>query len=116
LTGQVTEEREHPPDLTLLSNGWILLNFGHRHPLFGVQGIISKDGGHTWEPQRLIFEDRFFGSDIGYPSTARLSDGRLITLFYSAGSAETPHAPYEMIDVFCRAVCYDEEEVIKALV
>jgi hypothetical protein len=115
LTGQPTAVSEHPPDLTLLGNGWILLVFGHRHPPFGVQGIVSKDGGHTWEPRRLIFEDHLFGSDIGYPSTARLSNGRLITLFYSAGSAETPHAPYEMIDVLCRAVWYNEEAIIDAL-
>jgi hypothetical protein len=106
---------EHPPDLTLLSNGWILLIFGHRHPPFGVQGIVSKDGGYTWEPRRLLFEDRLFGGDIGYPSTARLADGRLITLFYSAGSEETPHAPYDAIEVFCRAVCCDEQALIEAL-
>lgn len=114
-TGQATEPAEHPPDLTLLSNGWILLVFGHRHPPFGVQGIVSKDDGYTWEPQRLIFEDQLFGGDIGYPSTARLSNGRLVTLFYSAGSKENPFAAYEMLDVFCRAVCYNEEAIIEAL-
>lgn len=115
LTGRVTEAAEHPPDLTLLSNGWVLLTFGHRHPPFGVQGMVSKDGGYTWEPRRLVFEDQLFGGDIGYPSTARLADGRLITLFYAAGSKETPHAPYEAIAVCCRAVCCDEKALVRAM-
>lgn len=115
LTGRVTEAAEHPPDLTLLSNGWILLTFGHRHLPFGLQGMISKDGGYTWEPRRLVFEDQLFGRDSGYPSTARLADGRLITLFYAAGNKETPHAPYEAIEVCCRAVCYDEKALVGAL-
>ena len=115
LTGRVTEAREHPPDLTLLGNGWVLLAFGHRHPPFGVQGMVSKDNGYTWEPRRLVFEDQLFGGDTGYPSTARLADGRLITLFYSAGSKEIPHAPYEAIAVCCRAVCYDEKALVGAL-
>lgn len=113
LTGRVTDASEHPPDLTLLGNGWVLLTFGHRHPPYGVQGIISKDGGQTWDARRLVYEDTLHGGDIGYPSTARLPDGRLVTVYYSAGTAERPHDAYAAMNVFCRAVCYDEQAVIE---
>lgn len=114
-TCRATGEHEHPPDLTLLENGWILLVFGHRHEPFGVQGMISKDGGCTWGPDRLVLEDGLHCTDIGYPSTARLAGGRLATLFYSAGSASEPSDPYRAINVSCRAICYDEDELVGAV-
>ena len=52
---RVTEASEHPPDLTLLSDGHVLLNFGRRHAPFGVEGVISADGGRSWSPRRLRY-------------------------------------------------------------
>lgn len=115
LTGRVTAASEHPPDLTLLGNGWVLLTFGHRHPPYGVQGIVSKDGGRTWDGRRLVYDETLPGGDSGYPSTARLPDGRLITVYYSTGTPEQPWDAYEAVNTFCRAVCYDEQALIGAL-
>jgi hypothetical protein len=78
----VTESREHPADLTLLSNGWVLMVFGVRHEPFGVQAMISKDEGVTWS-ERLVICDDLGESDLGYPSTVRVGD-RLTTVYYSA--------------------------------
>ena len=111
---QVTEDREHPPDLTLLSNGDILMVFGRRNPPFGVQGMISRDEGRSWESRRLLFADDLPGRDIGYPSTVRLDSGRMITVFYSAGTAAEPHNMQAANNAFCRVVCYDEEAVLAA--
>lgn len=111
---RVTAHGEHPPDLTLLSNGWILLTFGHRLFPFGVQGLISRDGGCTWSEQRLLFEDACHGGDSGYPSTVRLLSGRLVTVFYSAGTPEKPQYGLSDAGALCRAICYDEAALISA--
>ena len=111
---QVTRDREHPPDLTLLGNGYILLLFGCRNAPYGVQGLISRDGGRTWDDRRLLLADDLPGQDIGYPSTARLEDGRLVTVFYSAGTEDNPHDTHNAVHVFCRAICYDEDVLLAA--
>lgn len=112
---RVTVHGEHPPDLTLLSNGWVLLTFGHRLIPFGVQGLISRDEGRTWDDRRLLFEDGCYGTDSGYPSTVRLTSGRLVTVFYSAGTPEKPQDALSDAGALCRAVCYDEVALIAAM-
>ena len=112
---QVTRGAEHPPDMTILSNGYVLLNFGFRNKPYGVQGVISRDNGRTWDKRRLILADDLPGTDSGYPSTARLENGRLITVFYSTGTHEQPYNSYEAVNTFCRCVCYEEAELLTAL-
>lgn len=109
---RVTESFEHPPDLVQLSDGTILCIFGVRHEPFGIQGIVSRDNGHTWLESRLLFRDDLNGKDIGYPSTVRLSNGRLITVFYQTGYKIKPE---EEPRPACEAIVYDEQELLKAL-
>ena len=96
------------------SGGEVLLTFGCRNAPFGVQGLLSRDGGRSWGDRRLRYADDLPGFDIGYPSTVRLGNGRLVTVFYSAGTPEQPSNTYEAVNAFCRAVCYDEEALLKA--
>jgi hypothetical protein len=108
-----TDPSEHPADLTLLSNGWVLLAYGHRHPPFGVQGTISRDRGKTWERDRnLIYNDDRPGGDCGYPSTVRFPDGTLLTAYYSAGDHMDG---YRLDGAFAAGVLYPEDELIAAL-
>ena len=111
----VTEAREHPPDLTLLSGGAVLLTFGRRHPPFGVEGLLSSDGGQSWQARRIVLADDLPGTDTGYPSTTRLAEGRLVTVYYSAGTPECPSNAYEAVNAFCRAIAYDEDDLLGAL-
>lgn len=112
LIGRITDAKEHPPDLTLLPNGWLLLLFGRRHPPFGVEGLISRDGGMTWDERRLVLDDSLPGGDIGYPSTARLDDGRLVTAYYTAGTPDRQWEMYRTADVACKVVHYDASSLI----
>ena len=112
---RVTEPSEHPPDLTLLAGGQVLLTFGRRHAPFGVEGIISPDGGRTWASRRLALATDLPGTDIGYPSTLRFDNGSLLTVYYAAGTAETPNDGYIARNAYCRAVGYDETELLQAL-
>lgn len=112
LIGRITDAKEHPPDLTLLPNGWLLLVFGRRHPPFGVEGLISRDGGTTWDERRLVLDDSLPGGDIGYPSTARLDDGRLVTAYYTAGTTDRQWEMFRAADVACKVVSYDASSLI----
>jgi len=112
---RVTEAREHPPDLTALGSGGVLLTYGRRHPPFGVEGRYSPDGARSWSPHRLVLATDLPGTDIGYPSTTRLESGNLVTVFYRAGSKAEPNNGYEAIEASCVAVCYSEASLLAAL-
>lgn len=108
----VTDGREHPADLTLLSNGWVLMVYGVRHEPFGVQAMVSKDDGQTWGARLTVCDD-LGANDLGYPSTVRLGD-RLVTAYYSApGRWNEPD--YRGEGAFARALLYSEKELIEAM-
>jgi hypothetical protein len=110
---QVTAAQEHPPDLTLLGDGSVLLNYGRHHSPFGVEGRVSLDGGRTWASPVLQLATNLPGFDIGYPSTARLDDGRLVTVYYAA---EKHRQRYDVpVEVYCTALCYQEDELLQAV-
>ena len=109
----VTNDREHPADLTLLSNGWIILFFGVRHEPFGVQALVSKDKGLSWGAQRLIVCDDLGDNDLGYPSTVKLDD-QLVTAYYSAPRRwNEPNFRGE--GTFARALVYSEQALLAAI-
>ena len=66
----------------------------------------------TWDDRRLVLDDALPGGDIGYPSTARLEDGRLVTAYYTAGTAERQWEMFRAADVACKVVSYDESTLI----
>lgn len=108
----VTEGREHPADLTLLSNGWVLMVFGVRHEPFGVQAMVSKDNGRTWSPRLTICDD-LGENDLGYPSTVRMGD-RLVTACYSA-PRRWNEPDYRGEGAFARALVYSDKELLGRL-
>ena len=80
-----------------------------------AEGVVSADGGRSWSARRLRFSETLHGLAVGYPSTARMGDGRLVTVFYSSGSADVPVDTLNAIDVYCGAVCYDEAAILAAV-
>jgi hypothetical protein len=110
---RATEPAEHPAHLTLLSNGWVLMAYGHRREPFGVQGMVSRDRGKTWDGTRkLIYNDDRPAGDCGYPSTVRFADGALLTVYYSAGDHMDA---YRLEGAFAAGVLYHEAELVAAL-
>ena len=79
----VTGTRQHPADLTLLSDGSILLSYGNRNPPYRIEGRVSRDGGQTWLDVVLAFSGPLYGynvtaprpNDLGYPSSVILRQG-----------------------------------------
>jgi sialidase-1 len=70
-----------PSQLQMLRDGRLLMTYGYRRKPFGNQARISSDQGRTWSEPLTISGDGAAG-DLGYPSTAELADGTLITVWY----------------------------------
>ncbi len=87
---QLTGTRQHPADLVALSDGTILLTYGNRNPPYRVEGRVSRDGGQSWLPVLLAVSGHLYGynvtdprpTDLGYPSSVVLPDGRGVTMYY----------------------------------
>ncbi len=70
-----------PPQLLQHSSGAVILTVGRRtKDAFGEYALISHDGGATWDTEYCL--DTAQESDLGYPCTAELPDGSLITVYY----------------------------------
>ena len=69
-----------PPHLLLHSSGAVILTYGRREAPFGERVMISRDGGKSWGDEHVLSEA--YCSDLGYPATAELEDGSLITVYY----------------------------------
>jgi hypothetical protein len=92
--GPLTESSQHPGHLLRLNNGHLLLTYGNRIPgQYGVAAKISQDEGKTWNKEFLIVDDQTSG-DSGYPASVQLSDGKVMTAYYTAGVAS--HQRYHM--------------------
>ena len=72
----------YPPHLLALRNGWLLAVYGHRRPPFGERACVSRDGGATWDIAHEVVLCEAANDDLGYPCTAELPDGSLLTVYY----------------------------------
>jgi hypothetical protein len=54
---------------------------------------LSDDEGQSWQAPRTLV-NLHTSADCGYPSSAQLTDGTLVTAYYSRGIAE--HGRYHM--------------------
>jgi len=92
--GMLSLPNEHPGDLLKLADGRILLTYGDRRgPDYGVNAMVSNDGGKSWSPAVRIASG-LTSRDSGYPSSVQCSDGTLVTAYYAKGSRE--YSGYQM--------------------
>lgn len=70
----------YPSHLLRLADGRLLMTYGHRRDPYSIQVRVSEDHGATWSEPAIIATT--FGTDMGYPSTAELADGTLVSLWY----------------------------------
>ena len=83
-----------PPHLLLHSSGAVILSYCCRTPGKRAQrAVVSYDLGETWEDDYLLNDSEkvIKQYDLGYPCTAELPDGSLITVYYQSlpGEAHT---------------------------
>ena len=90
----------HPSHLLRLKDGRLLMTYGHRYPPNGNQARLSENGGRAWSEPMIISQDGSLVSDpwiwpwknagiadFGYPASAQLDDGSLLTAWYEATTA-----------------------------
>ncbi len=70
-----------PPHLLRHSSGALICVYGRRVKPFGQRAIISFDNGKTWSHEITLRNDGF-DSDLGYPSSVELDDGKILTVYY----------------------------------
>lgn len=73
----------YPPHLARLRDGTLLLTYGSRTPPLGIRAKLSRDHGRSWSDEFTLTTDAP-NWDLGYPSTAQLPDGTLLTVWYEA--------------------------------
>ncbi len=76
-----------PPHLLRLSSGKILTVYGRRSGACGEYACLSDDGGRTWDVANEIKLAGHFDGDLGYPASAELPDGSILTVYYQAEKA-----------------------------
>jgi len=73
-----------PPHLIRLRDGKLLTVYGRRFGAFGEYACLSDDGGRTWDTANEIKLAGHFDGDLGYPASAELPDGSILTVYYQA--------------------------------
>lgn len=71
-----------PAHLFMHSSGKLISTYSCRDLPYGVKVMISLDGGKSWDVDHIIYACEH-DADLGYPSTVELSDGSLLTVFYT---------------------------------
>lgn len=71
----------NPPTLTRLGDGRLVTVFGFRDAPYGMRVVTSADDGRSWGAQTILRDDGAM-SDLGYPRTVLLEDGRLLCVYY----------------------------------
>ena len=69
-----------PPHLLLRKDGSVVVTYGRRTAPFGIRASISYDGCRTFGEEFILSETHC--GDLGYPATAELADGSLVTVYY----------------------------------
>ncbi|MCC6179222.1 MAG: exo-alpha-sialidase [Chloroflexi bacterium] len=73
----------YPAHLLRLSDGRLLTIYGVRRPPYGIRACLSDNDGESWDTDHeLIVRDGMRSSNLGYPTAARLADGRIFTAYY----------------------------------
>lgn len=70
-----------PPHLIRHSSGALVCVYGRRAVPYGESAMVSLDDGKTWIKE-LVLRDDTKNSDLGFPSSVELPDGKIFTVYY----------------------------------
>ena len=103
-----------PPHL-LYRDGLLISTYAHRAEPLQLRAAFSRDGGKTWDCDNVIAELPDPHSDFGYPSSVKLKDGRILTVYYGSDPEKSNHSslyydggvPYEYPTPVVRSVAWN---------
>ncbi len=84
---------DNPPYVLRLADGRLLCTYGRRLAPFGERACISEDEGRTWLVDDEIVLCDSVDTDMGYPATAEISPGELLSVYYQR------HQPGEKVSI-----------------
>jgi hypothetical protein len=106
---EATDKSQHPADLVSLGDGVIILLYGNRRDeAKDIRGILSRDGGKTWDTSTEISLTAPVKGDFGYPSGVVMGSDLLI-VHYWAGPASSS---YDGSRAQCRATLIPIEDIV----
>lgn len=78
----------YPAHMIRLEDDRILLVYGVRVPPFGERARVWVDAKDTWSDEIILCEDT--SPDLGYPASAQLEDGSILTIYYQIDKPGEP--------------------------
>jgi hypothetical protein len=79
-----------PPHLLTLRDGRLLCSVGVRREPFGVQAVVSADGGRSWDVAHpAVLRTDGETRDLGYPVSVQLDDASIFTVYYLTAGGVT---------------------------
>jgi Neuraminidase (sialidase) len=73
--------RGNPPSLVKLADGRLVVTYGYRAQPYSIRARLSRDGGKTWETERILRADAS-DWDLGYTRSVQRRDGKIVTVYY----------------------------------
>ena len=84
----ITNVKGYPPHLLKLLTGELLVVYGYRWEPCAEKVCLSYDNGRHWDHENAITLSEAVNSDLGYPASIQLDDGRILTVFYQKETIE----------------------------
>ncbi len=79
-----------PAHLIQADNGAVVMAYSKRKDSTGQYIRLSYDCGETWQPERSLSRPRSAtDADLGYPASAKYSDGTFITVYYQKWNTDS---------------------------
>ena len=108
----VTNEMEFPADVIRLQDGRLLLIYGRRVPPHGIQGMVSRDEGRTWDgDHKLFLVGDSSTQDCGYPSSVQRDDGTIVTVYYACDPVSEVGKSIGRLGAHAAALLYRPEDL-----
>ncbi len=85
-----------PAHLLVHSSGIVISAYGCRNENPGVYLMFSRDNGKTWEEKQTPLFSSKVTRDVGYPMSAELPDGTILTVFYAHEEKDGPAEIYQI--------------------
>jgi len=85
-----------PAHLLECSDGTLISAYGYRNAHCGIRMMYSLDEGETWNTDNLI-SDTYVSSDLGYPASVEISDGKILTVYYARESEADPAVIHQVV-------------------